>query len=160
MPNQNQHILKVDYDVATDQHGDPVEIAVNADVFFHVSDPENIKETLALLKSRGVKSLGDFMDLVLRLSERSRLDEKTPIYSSKVKVPAKTKAPMPAAVAEALKKVQRPDPLFLGGPRRVDDGKLSEDMARVFADKLGKAQAEVFRDQYVDWDAKPQHPRG
>lgn len=148
MPNKNGHIISIDYDVATNQHGDPVEITVKADVFFHFSDPDTLSETMALLKARGVKSLGDFMDMVLRLSERSRFDEKTPVYSSKVKVPSKKNAPMPAALADALRAQvpQKRVPMFLEGPK-VDD--LAKDMARVFEDKLGKAQSEVFGDHYL-----------
>lgn len=155
MPNKNQHIVKIEYGVATDHYGEPTEITVNTDVFFVVSDPDTIKETLALLKSRGVKSLGDFVDLVLRLAERSNFDEKTPIYSfPEVEAKRKPSHPrakaMPPQLADALRGVvpQKREPLFLEGPRGGDKA-LSEDMARVFADKLGKAQAQVFGDQYL-----------
>lgn len=159
MPNKNCHIITVDYDVATNQHGDPLEVTVNAEAFFHVSDPETLQQTLALLKSKGVKSLGDFVDLVLRLSERSKFDDKHPVYSMKTRsapVPcpkkkASFKAPIPA---DALMKVAPKAKLFPQGESVVFDE--ASDL-KMFENKLGSPQQ--FVDEFTGFSCEEAHRR-
>lgn len=73
--NANEHLIDFKFDVSTDSHGDPVEVTVNANLFFDIQDPETLERTVALLKSHPVRSFGDFVDLTAKLAEQSRLDQ-------------------------------------------------------------------------------------